>query len=159
MSFIWRSSGVAITVTDPGLCDTGLLVIRIFMMVVLRIGVLYCSLILITFNRYGVVMDTKWKLWKHHINEWIDEITTGNKGLFVQPALDDLLYLLSHFSFPDCSSYYYPSPYYCHSYSDVNDKHPQNINSCPATIVVHSPQRSPSKAKNTSRPGHNQPEH
>jgi hypothetical protein len=68
MSFIWRT-GVTST-TPPGLSNTGLLVIRIVMTVVLGIGVLYGLLIMTTFQRYGMVMD---KAWKQRIDEWIAE--------------------------------------------------------------------------------------
>ena len=59
----------------PRLSDTGLLVIRIVMTVVLGIGVLYGLLIMNTFQRYGTVMD---KAWKQRIDEWIAEKAAGN---------------------------------------------------------------------------------
>ena len=84
MSFIWRT-GVTST-TPPGLSDTGLLVIRIFMTVVLGIGVLYGFLIMTTFKRYGLVMD---KAWKQRIDEWIEEKeekTAGNIEALPYPS-------------------------------------------------------------------------
>ena len=106
MSFIWRS-GVTST-TPPGLSDTGLLAIRIAMTIVLGIGVLYGFLIMATFQRYGAVMD---KAWKQRIDKWIAEKATGNKVSFPQPALGDLPYPPSHWSYPDRSARYQPSTY------------------------------------------------
>jgi hypothetical protein len=65
---------------SPGLSDTGLLVIRIVMTVVLGIGVLYGFLIMTTFQRYGMVMD---KEWKGRIDKWIEEAArnTGHPDL------------------------------------------------------------------------------
>jgi hypothetical protein len=103
MSFIWRT-GVTST-TSPGLSNTGLLVIRIVMTVVLGIGVLYGLLIITTFQRYGMVMD---KAWKQRIDEWIEEKATGNIDSYAQSALDDEPYPPSHRYYPDRSRYQRP---------------------------------------------------
>ena len=119
MSFIWRT-GVTST-TPPGLSDTGLLVIRIVMTVVLGIGVLYGFLILITFQRYGTVMD---KAWKQRIDEWIGEKATGNNDP------DHLPYSprRPHRYYPDRPLRYpthNPSRYYQPSFGDVNGRYPR----------------------------------
>ena len=80
MSFIWRT-GVTST-TPAGLSDTGLLVIRIVMSVVLGIGVLYGLLIMTTFRRYGMVMDNAWK---QRIKEWTAEKAGGNIDSYTYP--------------------------------------------------------------------------
>ena len=102
MSFVWRA-GVT-TTTPPGLSDTGLLVIRIVMSVVLGIGVLYGLLIMTTFKRYGMVMD---KAWKQRIDEWIAEKAGGNLDSYAYPDTPNW--------YPGRSGRYQrptPSPYY-----------------------------------------------
>ena len=91
MSFIWRT-GVTST-TPPGLSNTGLLIIRIVMSVVLGIGILYGLLIMTTFKRYGMVMD---KAWKQRIDEWVAEKTAGNMDSYAYPTMDDRPYSPPH---------------------------------------------------------------
>jgi hypothetical protein len=115
MSFVWRS-GVTST-TPPGLSDTGLLVLRIFITVVLGVGVLYGFLIMTTFQRYGTVMD---KAWKQRIDKWIEEKAEP----FPQPPLDKPSYP-SHWSYPNRSTMYQPPtfnyPLYRPPFGDAND--------------------------------------
>lgn len=97
MSFVWRS-GVTST-TPPGLSDTRLLTIRIFITIILGLGVLYGLLIINTFQRYGAVMD---KAWKQRIDKWIQEKSTGSTEPYSQPLYP------SHRPYPDR----YQSPIY-----------------------------------------------
>ena len=125
MSFIWRT-GVTDT-TPPGLSDTGLLIIRIVMTVVLGIGLLYGILIMTTFQRYGSVMD---KIWKQRIDKWIKEKSTENKGPFPQAALDSLPYSPPRWSYPDRSAIYQPPTYdptlhYRPYFAGVDGRYPQ----------------------------------
>jgi hypothetical protein len=152
MSFIWRT-GVTST-TPPGLSDTGLLVIRIVMTVVLGIGVLYGFLIMTTFQRYGVVMD---KAWKQRIDKWIEEKATGNKDSYhsySRPAMDDLRYRPSHHrSYPDRSEMYRPySPRLHHqpSFGDVNGRYPRHTYAPPHNFVPSPRMGSPYSSRSES---------
>ena len=163
MSFTWRT-GVTST-TPPGLSNTGLLVIRIVMSVVLGIGVLYGILIMTTFQRYGQVMD---KEWKRRIDEWIETEATRNLNID-HSYLDNGQYPPPH-RHPDRSARYQqptPSRYYQPSFGGG---YPQNTlyftpPSSPAyvqpTIVPlppGSPHSAPSNDASTiNRPGPNQP--
>ena len=114
MSFVWRS-GVTST-TPPGLSDTGLLVLRIFITVVLGMGVLYGFLIMTTFQRYGTVMD---KAWKQRIDKWIKEEAEP----FPQPPQDKPSYPF-HWSYPNRATMYQPptnnDPLYRPLFGDAN---------------------------------------
>ncbi|KAF8806754.1 hypothetical protein BYT27DRAFT_7101379 [Phlegmacium glaucopus] len=88
MSFVWRSN--VTNTTSPGISDTGLLVIRVVITVVLTIGVVFGFLIMATFRRYGEVMD---KAWKQRIDRWIEEKSLA-KGSFAQ-------YPSSYYADPD----------------------------------------------------------
>ena len=57
------------------------------MTVVLGIGLLYGVLIMTTFQRYGTVMDKKWK---ERIDDWIAGKAIVNKDSLAQPGPDDL---------------------------------------------------------------------
>ena len=119
MSFTWRT-GVTST-TPPGLSNTGLLVIRIVMSVVLGIGVLYGILIMTTFQRYGQIMD---KEWKRRIDEWIEAEATRNLNID-RSYLDNGQYPPPH-RHPDRSARYQqptPSRYYQPSFGGG---YPQN---------------------------------
>jgi hypothetical protein len=169
--------------TPPGLSDTGLLVIRIVMTVVLGIGVLYGILIMTTFQRYGMVMD---KAWKHRIDDWIDEKATGKIDSYAQLPPDDRPYYHRHY--PDRSARYQrsrhsPSRYYRSSFDDVYpgnsyarahvhvppspsssgsaDAPPINRAYAPPIIIPRSPHSTSSSrsadAPPINRPGPNQP--
>jgi len=119
MSFVWRST--ATSTTAPGISDTGLLVIRIVITVILGIGTLYGFLIITTFRRYGVAID---KAWKQRIDRWIEE-APGNRGSFAQPALDNPQYPSITYASEDGSTMYgqptyKSSPYYQPSFGDAH---------------------------------------
>lgn len=69
MSFIWRTNARS-TQPPPALSDTGLLIIRVIISSVLGLGLLYGTLVLRTFSRYGTTMD---RAWKRRINGWMQE--------------------------------------------------------------------------------------
>ena len=135
MSFTWRT-GMTST-TPPGLSNTGLLVIRIVMSVVLGIGVLYGLLIMNTFQRYGKVMDEEWK---RRIDEWIKEEATRN---VYHPYLDNGQYppphppdRLARNQRPTPSRYYQPS---------FGDGYPRNT-------IYYTPPSTPAYAQPTFVP-------
>ena len=156
MSFIWRT-GVTST-TPPGLSDTGLLIIRIFMTVVLGIGVLYGLLIMTTFQQF-VNMD---KEWKRRIDTLIEEIAVQNTDY---PDLDDRQYPPPHWH-PDRSARYQrptPSRYYQPSFSGGYPRNtPPSSPAYAQPIIVPLPPGSPHSAPSNNsssinRPGPNQP--
>ncbi|KAH6916441.1 hypothetical protein BKA70DRAFT_1092833, partial [Coprinopsis sp. MPI-PUGE-AT-0042] len=66
MAFVWRTSTHGV---DRGpLSDQGLLAVRVGVTVLLGLGMLYGALVLLTFRRYGDVMDLAWK---QRVKTWI----------------------------------------------------------------------------------------
>ena len=83
MSFIWRTGSPDATPPNP-LPPMGLLVIRMIITSVLGLGIIYGCLVVLTFRRYGEVMD---RAWKQRIDSWLEEKATASK-LFTSPTLD-----------------------------------------------------------------------
>lgn len=142
MSFVWRTG--VVSTTSPGLSDTGLLVIRIFITTILGIGVLYGFLIMTTFQRYGAVMD---RAWKQRIDKWIEEKVTGNKESF---PLDNRSYP-SYWSYPDRSRMYQQPagsyPIYRPAFGDAMGRYAENT-----PYVPSRPRGSPHSTSSTDTP-------
>ncbi|KAH6916440.1 hypothetical protein BKA70DRAFT_1255789 [Coprinopsis sp. MPI-PUGE-AT-0042] len=81
MAFVWRTSTHGI---DRGpLSDRGLLAVRAAITVLLGLGMLYGALVLLTFRRYGDVMD---KTWKQRVKTWITPLGYESQPYYGQPA-------------------------------------------------------------------------
>ncbi|KAG2011214.1 hypothetical protein CC2G_011359 [Coprinopsis cinerea AmutBmut pab1-1] len=68
MSFLWRTSALDVDDTRP-MSKSGLLAARVVITILLSLGIVYGALVVLTFRRYGEIMDRKWK---QRIDGWID---------------------------------------------------------------------------------------